>query len=263
MQTERTFISIYVVFVLTVFIADVYHRAIMLPRLQRQQEKRENERQVAAEKWASSRAGDALNSVAGGTSASVGGLEIAGNFDTGVGLERSSSAPPQLQDGPSPEIGNRALDAVLLALSNYGENDNVDDVDINDNRPNGWGIESTTEGNQSWDRPVVLHGPDGILTRHHHHQHTSTDGEYNEEDEFHSPYRVMEDMDLVDRLCVQEGSLGFPNINWSGAFQDGKQELMVHFRESWMNIFDDEENGLLDKFLLICEFPLTVCRKVG
>ena len=72
----------------------------------------------------------------------------------------------------------------------------------------------------------------------------------------------MEDLDLVDRMCVQEGSLGHPAYNWAGAYHDGKQELIVHFRESWRDILDDDESGIVEKFLLICEFPMTVARKL-
>mmetsp|Transcript_1163 Transcript_1163/g.2414 ORF Transcript_1163/g.2414 Transcript_1163/m.2414 type:complete len:829 (-) Transcript_1163:186-2672(-) len=287
--TERTFISIYIAFVLTVLVADIYHRAVMLPRIQKQLEMRERERQVEAEKWASTRAGEVLNSyaTAGGSRADrlEGDLNPAdknegdvsapiGQSDTyafennrsplegAVGDIRScASAPPQLEEMGGPAMGNRALNAVLLALSNYNENDDMEDSGMDNNRPNGWGVESTSEGGKSWDRPVVLHGADGILTRHHGHHHgvEEEDGM----DAFQSPYRVMEDMDLVDRLCVQEGSIGIPNVNWHGAFQDGKQELIVHFRQCWMDIFDDEDNSALDKLLLVCEFPFTVFRKLS
>lgn len=260
----------------------------MLPRIQKQLEMRERERQVEAEKWASTRAGEVLNSYATAGGSAADGLEgdlnpadrNEGDISVPIGqsdtysfennrsslegaegdIRSCASAPPQLEEMGGPAMGNRALNAVLLALSNYNENDDMEDSSMDNNRPNGWGVESTSEGGKSWDRPVVLHGADGILTRHHGHRHgvEEEDGM----DSFQSPYRVMEDMDLVDRLCVQEGSIGFPNVNWHGAFQDGKQELIVHFRQCWMDIFDDEDNSALDKLLLVCEFPFTVFRKV-
>jgi sodium/potassium/calcium exchanger 6 len=228
---------------------------------------------LEAERVASMRAGDALNSFVGDSGAKSVGGEIpdvvkSGTYDfrnpsmSGGGDDARThvSAPYRLEDNNPSVIGNRALNAVLTALSNYNEDENMDENDMDSTRRNGWGIESTVEGSKSWDRPVVLHGADGILTKHHHHHRQHADGE--NEDQFHSPYSVMEDMDVVDRMCLQDGSLGLPAYNWSGAFQDFKHELMVHFRECWRDILDDEESNRLEKFLLVCEYPMTVLRKV-
>lgn len=273
LQTEKTFISIYIGFVCIVLVADVYHRAVMLPRLRHEIELREHERQLEAERVASMRAGDAFNSFVGDSGAKSVGGEIpdvvkSGTYDfrnpsmSGGGDDARThvSAPYRLEDNNPSVIGNRALNAVLTALSNYNEDENMDENDMDSTRRNGWGIESTVEGSKSWDRPVVLHGADGVLTKHHHHHRQHADGE--NEDQFHSPYSVMEDMDVVDRMCLQDGSLGLPAYNWSGAFQDFKHELMVHFRKCWRDIFDDEESNRLEKFLLVCEYPMTVLRKV-
>eukprot|EP00970_Alexandrium_tamarense_P010373 scaffold2106_cov127-Alexandrium_tamarense.AAC.2 len=251
LQTEKTFISIYIGFI----------------------ELRENERQLEAERVASVRAGDALNSFVGDSGAKSVGGEIpdvvkSGTYDfrnpsmSGGGDDARThvSAPYRLEDNSPSVIGNRSLNAVLTALSNYNEDENMDENDMDSTRRNGWGIESTVEGSKSWDRPVVLHSADGILTKHHHHHRQHADGE--NEDRFHSPYSVMEDMDLVDRMCLQDGSLGLPAYNWSGAFQDFKHELMVHFRECWRDILHDEESNRLEKFLLVCEYPMTVLRKL-
>lgn len=240
-------------FVLIVLIADIYHRAIMLPRLKHEVEMRERERQLEAERIASGLAGEVLNSMAGGLSSSA---DMSGQHQQQQALdEQTHASAPHLEAPGSPKIGNRALNAVLTALSNYNDEDNDET-----NAVNGWGVESEVEGSRSWDRPIVLHGSEGILTKHHHHaQHA------NEEDgmeQFNSSYRVMEDLDAIDRMCIQEGSGGRPAYNWIGAFHDSKQELIGHFRECWRDIMDDEENGSIEKFLLVCEFPLTVLRKV-
>ena len=118
-----------------------------------------------------------------------------------------------------PVIHNRALNAVLTALSNYNDDENEFDGDRSistmDNhrhhRPNGWGVKSNIEGNNEWDRPVVLHSADGIIT--HPHQQPNQDDRDEFQSDFQSPYRVMEDMDLVDRLCVEEDSTGLPAYN--------------------------------------------------
>ena len=244
---------------------------------------REHQRQLEAERAASMQAGDLLNEFSMSldgrmalndkvTSSDNGRLGNNNVQGSGAGVAAAAdddrthaSAPPLMVDTNSsdPVVKNRALNAVLTALSNYNDEELDEDDMAMDNRrrgPNGWGIESSMESSREWDRPVVLHGADGILTRH---PHSHPQGEENEGGgDFQSPYRVMEDMDALDRLCVQDGSQGYPAHNWYGAWHDGKQELMVHFNEYWRDIMDDEESGALEKFLLICEFPATCARKV-
>ena len=252
----------------------MYHRAVMLPRLRHENEIREHQRQLDAERVALERAGDNLNTYAG--SSSVGHLNLEERIGGGQGLTGQDGGDGAGDDNkthataPEPEMDatcggisppqNRALNAVLNALSNYNDDELEFEDDIMDNhRPDGWGVESNMEGTTSRERPVVLHGAGGILSRHAH-LHPQTEGMNNEE--FNSPYHVMEDMDMVDRMCVQEGSVGYPAYNWVGAFYDGKQELMVHFQEYWRDIVDDVESGSVEKFLLICEYPISVLRKV-
>lgn len=225
----------------------------MLPRLKHEVEMRERERQLEAERVAASKAGEVLNSMAGGMSNSADMGEQ--RNQPALDEQTHASAPNRLQAAESPKLGNRALNAVLTALSNYNDEDNEEIHAVN-----GWGVESEIEGSRSWDRPIVLHGTDGILTKHHHHHAHS-----NEEDgmeQFHSPYRVMDDLDAIDRMCIQEGSGGRPAYNWIGAFYDSKQELIAHFRDCWRDIIDDDESNGIEKFLLVCEFPVTVFRKV-
>jgi sodium/potassium/calcium exchanger 6 len=200
---------------------------------------RERERQLEAERIAATRAGEALNALAENGLSNTSEVQKQSAFEDHTPMD-------------SPQIGNRALNAVLTALSNYNDEDNEE------NSPrNGWGIESEVEGSRLWDRPIVLHGSDGILTKHPHHTaHTS-------DEPFHSPYRVMEDLDAIDRMCIQEGSAGLPAYNWMGAIYDSRQELAGHLKECWREIIEDEESGRVEKFLLICEFPVTLLRKVG
>jgi len=257
--TTRTFIGMYVIFVLIVLIADVYHRAVMLPRLSKQAEMVERQRQLDAERLASAQAGDELNMAA---SASVGeDIRDRGDFDD---ARTHASAPSQLEDiqGGCAGVGdggNKALTAVLNALSNYSKDEQViEGFDtMGHQRSSGWGVESSIEGTKDWDRPIVLRGPNGILSRHRHYEDETNNG-----DNFDSPYRVMEDLDIETNVCISTGSTGFAAHNWSGALHDGKQELIIHFRECWRDILDDDESSRLEKLLLICEFPMTVCRKL-
>ena len=67
--------------------------------------------------------------------------------------------------------------------------------------------------------------------------------------------------DHIDRLCCSPGS-DIGASNWSGAWQDGKMELYQHFAQAWDDIFNNPELGLLSKFLMSCELPFTVARKI-
>jgi hypothetical protein len=64
-------------------------------------------------------------------------------------------------------------------------------------------------------------------------------------------------------LCIKGGGSGHPaHTTWAGAFQDGRRELVEHFRGHWRDIMDDEESNRLESCLLIIEYPLTLARKV-
>ena len=234
----------------------------MLPRLQHELEMRERERQLEAERRAVGCAGEVLNGLAENGVKQSNGEQQQQQQDSQEPMGTSSST----ETPSSPKIGNRALNAVLTALSNYNDDDNEDSTHPNHTQ-GGWGIESEIEGSRSWDRPIVLHGSDGILSKHHHHHHGHTQNHASsqseqQEEEFHSPYRVMEDLDTIDQICIQPGSHGRSAYNWIGAFYDSKQELMVHLNECWRDIVEDEESGRVEKFLLVCEFPVTLLRKV-
>ena len=123
-----------------------------------------------------------------------------GDFDD---TRTHASAPSQLEDiqGGCAGVGdggNKALAAVLNALSNYSKDEQgIEGFDtMGHQRSSGWGVESSVEGSKEWDRPIVLRGPNGILTRHRHQE----DGT-NNEDNFDSPYRVMEDLDIETNVC--------------------------------------------------------------
>jgi hypothetical protein len=63
----------YVAFVSIVLIADVYHRAVTVPRARREDAMRERRRQLEAERIASQLAGDALNALFEAAAAAEGG----------------------------------------------------------------------------------------------------------------------------------------------------------------------------------------------
>lgn len=237
---------------------------------------REHERQLMAEMVASNRAGAALNAFAkadDGVGTDARGQGLATGL-CGVGLSDGGgeythpNTPSWNEESTTsqPPIKNRALNAVLAALSNY--NDVTEDFDADDNAsmeashyndPTGWGVGSSFEGSRSWDRPIVLRGADGLLSKHARH-HPKPDGLI--DGDFQSAYQFMEDRDLLDRMCLREGSFGYPTHSWIGAWNDGRNELLTHFREHWSDIVDDSESSGFEKFLQICEYPMTIARKV-
>ena len=99
------FISMYLVFIVSVLLADIYHRAIIIPRLQHQADIDEINRQQMAQNQATQAAGDALNAIA--------------------------EQPPS----------NGAISIILTAMSNYDRNPNeqdgwgIDSSDLEHDRP--------------------------------------------------------------------------------------------------------------------------------
>ena len=129
---------------------------------------------------------------------------------------------------------------VLAALSNY------------DNHPaqeTGWGVGSDT---LAQDQPVMLHGTHGILGPHAGHAGHANGMQVAE------GYSALED--AIDRACVG------PNVSakagsWNDAFVGGKEDLRQHAESVWDDIVWNGEVHILDKFLLLCELPITIFRK--
>lgn len=211
------FISLYFMFVMIVLVADIYHRAVVLPRQARHLAQIEVQRQEQEGQGASDAAADALNELA----------------------DEESEQPKGL--------ASRAVDVVMVALSNYGNSPTTQD---------GWGIESEDILHE---RPVVLHGSHGLLTEgsvpHNYQQGRHVDSA---EDQETTPYTAMLESS-TDNICVSDGS--FSATNWRGAWHDARQELNFEIRASWEEIFE-EENNLFDKILMVCEYPFVVARKL-
>lgn len=156
----------------------------------------------------------------------------------------------------------RGVDTFMMALSNYGPEEG---------NPNtaqsfkGWsgGLEVTSD---SMDKPVKLHGVNGILSKK-----SSGDSEYlEEENEDHrnnmsgptASYRVL--LENVDNLCTVPGSTSSGmDISWGNSLSTGWTELAEHFSACYDDIFDNEENSAFDKFFLVVEFPFTFFRKLS
>eukprot|EP00551_Chaetoceros_affinis_P006604 CAMPEP_0203667180 /NCGR_PEP_ID=MMETSP0090-20130426/4062_1 /ASSEMBLY_ACC=CAM_ASM_001088 /TAXON_ID=426623 /ORGANISM="Chaetoceros affinis, Strain CCMP159" /LENGTH=914 /DNA_ID=CAMNT_0050531269 /DNA_START=322 /DNA_END=3063 /DNA_ORIENTATION=+ len=154
----------------------------------------------------------------------------------------------------------KGVDTFMMALSNYGPEEG---------NPNtrqsfkGWsgGLEVTSE---SMDKPVKLHGANGILSK------KSSDEFLEDENEDtnvnlsgpSASYRVL--LENVDNLCTADGSTSSGlNISWGNSLSTGWTELREHFAHCFNDIFENEQNNAFDKFFLVCEFPFTFIRKLS
>ena len=209
-DTVSLFLSFYGIFVVLVLVADIYHRAVVVPRLAVVARERERQRQLAEARR----------------------------------LQQETAAvdmahPEELVESPVLR-GPGSLAHFITALSNY-------------DNPSGGGIES-----EDLDRPIVLHGSHGILRRHA--ETTTTQPTAPEAaDEGAGGYSML-DGDVG--ACVEPGSFGFPASNWTGAFYDGREELLQHANSVWEDIAWDADISAISKFLLICELPFTTLRKL-
>jgi len=307
-----SFFAMYGAFVAVVLIADVYHRAVVVPRLRLKEEVRERTRQDTEGRRATMAAGMSLNSLAEGED---GGEE--GDDAAPVGAGPTAGAPnpnptptPLIEPafshdseftaaegaggvGDVPKRGRRRkiVDAVLGALSNYDKYDEtgIDDPDSGSGAPaaaapgEGWGVQH--EDGRASERPVVLHGKDGVLNRHRGLGggiggiHRAGNDEMEEDaaavggNYIGGPLAggdvggILSDhpySSMVDGVCSEIGTGSFSASNWRGAFHDCREELRVHIKETWEGIFDDDDaNSSLDKFLLTCELPFTAMRKLS
>ena len=114
----------------------------MLPRLKHEVELRERERQLEAERIAASRAGEALNALASSRDSSNSQTNQQSTSQEHKNATTSSLIEEDTTS--SPKIGNRALNAVLTALSNYNDEDNEENLE----NTHGWGVESEVEGSR-------------------------------------------------------------------------------------------------------------------
>jgi sodium/potassium/calcium exchanger 6 len=218
------FLSMYALFVSTVLVADIYHRAVVLPRLAREADTAELQRQISEQGRVIQEAGE--ENVA------------------------HLTQPSDAISSPS------ALSSIISALSNY-DNPNTDNHQTNNNETGaGWGIDSDQ---LEQDRPIVLHGTHGILHRQGHDQ-TSPETAHFDSDGSGDYALVVEDH--IDRVCVSEGSPGFSAHNWAGAWHDGKEDLMRHATQVWQDVADNGDLNKAEKLLLFLEFPFTIARKV-
>jgi hypothetical protein len=218
------FLSMYAIFVCIVLVADVYHRAVVLPRLRALQAQQAADGTVDE----ASLQADATNFGAPGVLSRV--ITAISNYDNVC--QRDTTVDDDNNDAWGVSSGS------LPSAQQQGA------------------------ALQESDAPIILHGQNGLLTTerpHHHHAEQSATSPPAEEDAGGS-YELIHDQ--MDQGCVADGSTGFSAINWSGALHDCKQEVMASLNETWDDIAYNGDLNKAEKAMLICEFPFTILRKV-
>jgi solute carrier family 24 (sodium/potassium/calcium exchanger), member 6 len=307
-ETVTLFLSMYAMFVVLVLVADVYHRAVVLPRkaqyalemerrrqLQGQQDYETEQQQAAHTAAAAAAAAAALRTGDGGSSTD-GDCELAATHQSdslatapltttdtvlhaggGGGGGTTASTMQQQMPADMPLSPPRSrFSRVLTAFSNY-DNDPTSEAD------GGWG----TIGNNSigvdsdelaQERPILLHGSQGILNPHNHHNHAdgasgglggggnhvNGGGAAGPSEHHHSPgtsYAMLED--AMDRACVMPGTRGGGSVSsWKEAFAVAHTELSNHAEQVWDDIAYNGDVDVVTKCCLILELPFTIARKM-
>jgi solute carrier family 24 (sodium/potassium/calcium exchanger), member 6 len=132
-ESISLFLTLYAMFVLLVLTADIYHRAVVLPRLAATADAVELERQMQA-------AQDVMSN-------------------------------PSMVSAAAQQAHPNRLGAVLSALSNYDTPSTTighHGPEATSMQGSGWGIESEDLAHE---RPIQLHGQGGLLDRHSHGVH--------------------------------------------------------------------------------------------
>jgi sodium/potassium/calcium exchanger 6 len=230
-QAVTIFLMAYAIFVALVLAADIYHRAVVLPRAAAIKQQRERERQVLQGQNVQANSSD--NGLM---------MDPNNNIDNNIDNDNDN-------DNNTDTDNNIRLDNLLRAFSNY-ENCGVEGDDL------------------TQDRPVVLHGTHGILhgdglgnIQYGENGQLTGDNNGNNGDNGDNEYATSYAM-LQDTLCVSPGTGGIPATNWSGAFHDGRKEILDHAGTVWEDIVWNGDVNIVSKFLLLCELPFTTLRKL-
>jgi sodium/potassium/calcium exchanger 6 len=259
----------YFSFVLVVLCADIYHRAVVLPRLQRQTEE-QNEQIV--DPGIAEHDEDEFSNHPQHLDQSRPEVELSHARTVRYGPPTNAFQSPlhttaedtENQDIPLSPSGIRKtrdknvfaenLDRFMIAMSNYGPNEGKDGGDLS-----GWSGGLEVSSNEK-DHHLKLHGTKGILNKRGSRD-DQEDANLATNDPI-STYTAL--MEGVDNMCTVEGSLvSAMGTSWSQSFSHAKDEFKMHFADYINDIKENEENNLFDRFFLFCELPFTIMRKLS
>ncbi|KAG7353933.1 sodium/calcium exchanger protein [Nitzschia inconspicua] len=258
-RTIALFLSLYIFFVFVVLLADIYHRAVVLPRI------------AAAEAAVAAAEASALDGAAVGSgttdlpNAFMRFVTAFSNYDNLCERDTTVTATTEL-----PNACNNSESQEHCGPSQDSSMPTHGGLNIS---PLGMGASGTT----TVDVPIRLHGQHGILhgdglvpqssvdstpaLMHTGSRNSPFNSTVEMENAGGGEYRLVEDH--IDQLCVGDGSIGIPSHNWKGACEDCKQEIQSAIEALWEDIAFNGDLKAYEKFLLLCEFPFTLLRKAS
>jgi len=284
------FFGLYGMFVFVVLVADIYHRTIMIPRLELRKRNQEIQRQRLEEQRAKSVTSQQALLMAKEDSerASLGRnpvtietqsdklLELKPIANSNAGFTRTelhfgrsnkteAIGPQQEAIELAPATSATEISRfgrIMEALSNYNTGELPNDPE---NVGCGWGVDVEDDG------IVVFHGRHTLKRMHHQDAGSPTKNHPNltifeEQCGATTEYQPM--MEEADELytpfnpCVEGSGLSGVAKNWSAAFIANKNEFLQHWLDYYVSIYYDEDNSTLDKFVLTCEMPFTILRQI-
>ena len=237
------FFGLYFLYVTTVFVADVYHRSVVIPRL----------RNKAEEK--------ALESMA---------------EQCAIMPLKKFSKPEETEESTS-QIDCSRSDAHLGSKGNHSElvAFQCEETDSNDLHGPELKFQHSLDSQESkrsltgrllshfsnydpkslrLDIPILLHGPDGILAPHKHENATSQSLECDPLVQV-----VADNLDGIDRIVDEDK----PPPGLNTALRKGIQDLRGHYETMWEEIIRDKHASSFVIFLRACEMPFTILRTVS
>ena len=250
------FISLYAAFVVVVLIADVYHRTVTLPRARARAERAPRNGAVTqsdlSDRNTENQHDERINMqpAVEVTQVPIGTSDESGTRNVANWTHLSS---PSMDEWHRPMINQEIhsnsdhvtvkdidsnddtgiMDKIMLALSNYDDQQDQSTVD---------------------EEIIQLRGKHGIISdKHRYHESKSKSSVM-------SPYMAMLELDSSDP-CAGSMNAIF-SYNWKSAFVEAKDDLLEHIEECRLDLFENEENNSLDKFLLSLELPFIILRKV-
>jgi sodium/potassium/calcium exchanger 6 len=267
--TITLFLSLYAFFVLIVLVADIYHRAVVVPRL------------AAAEAAAAVMAtgGATLDGEAGPASTTNSPnifqkfVTAFSNYDNPCEQDTTLDPSPVPASSSSGSFNNGASpnsQEHLMAGSESG----LDLPAVA--RPETGSVNTgSAAGTFTADEHFVLHGQHGILhgdgqvpasfvdsrPLHAASNNVATNTVEDGNGTGGGGYTLVEDH--IDHICVGDGADGIQAHNWTGALHDGRQEVKASVDELWEDIAFNADLKAYEKFLLVCEFPFTLFRKAS
>ena len=260
-ETISLFLSLYAIFVLLVLMADIYHRAVVLPRRELQAQEAERQRQLRVQELHEQeirelQQGDDDDHV------------LASNTDNDSHSNNYDAGCDPGCDAPGLSSHPVRFSTVLTAFSNY-DNDN--------DQGQGWGAGGGVESEElAHDRPIMLHGSHGILHQgqQYHHPESAQDDQQTHPSGLESSssaldpessYSIMLDSagNTMDQICVEQGVPGgSADTSWLHALRSARYEVHQHAAQVWEDIAYNADVDPLTKIMLILELPFVILRKI-